>query len=190
MVFSSCLNTMAMLKYRHQMNYHANNTMSFSPVISSFYLETKAFEDLTLLEFYAVAKLRQDVFILEQQSIYQDLDGLDQQARHVMCYADATKQVLTAYARYRSLAAKNDIATTVQIERMVVASAWRGQGLGEKIMHTMLQEIDIRHASCEVSLSAQLSAQGFYHKLGFINHGDIYDDGGIDHIGMLKKTHQ
>jgi len=188
MLFSSCLNAKAVLKYAHQMNHHANNRMSFSPVISSFYLETKAFSALSLGEFYAVAKLRQDVFILDQQSFYQDLDGFDQHAQHFMCYANASKQELTAYARYRCLPAQNEVSTTVQIERMVVAAQWRGQGLGETLMQAMLQDINIRHVSCEVRLSAQLTAQAFYHKLGFVSQGDIYDDGGIDHICMFKKT--
>lgn len=170
------------------MSHHANNRMSFSPVISSFYLETKAFLALSLGEFYAVAKLRQDVFILEQQSFYQDLDGFDQQAQHFMCYTNAPKQVLVACARYRCLPAQHDVSTTVQIERMVVAAQWRGQGLGETLMQAMLQDINNRHAPCELRLSAQLTAQAFYHKFGFVSQGDKYDDGGIDHICMLKNT--
>lgn len=149
---------------------------------SHFYIQRSCFSELSLPQFYQLAKLRQDVFILEQQSIYADLDGLDQQASHFLCYP-ATGSELVGYARYR----QSDVTQSINIERVVLTQAIRGKGLGKQLMHTMLADITQRYPGSLVSLSAQTQVQAFYQALGFVAQGDTYDDGGIEHITMHSQ---
>ena len=148
---------------------------------SSYYIHRACFSALTLEQFYQVAQLRQDVFILEQQSIYSDLDGLDQQAMHFLCFpAQQPDAQLVGYARYR----QGHQAHEFKIERVVLAKAARGTGLGKRLMQTLLGDIQQQCPKPLISLSAQLDAQAFYQLLGFVAQGDSYDDGGIEHITM------
>ncbi|MEP7703062.1 GNAT family N-acetyltransferase [Paraglaciecola sp. 25GB23A] len=159
--------------------------MNNSPKISSHYMQRAKFEMLTVQQFYLVAKLRQDVFIVEQQSIYTDLDGLDQEAMHYLYWSSSQIDAeLIGYARYRQLPSANDF----QIERVVFSPAWRGKGIGTLIMRTMLQDIKAEHQHAQIKLSAQIEAKLFYHKLGFLAEGESYVDGGIEHITMYYQV--
>jgi ElaA protein len=153
------------------------NTINHSP----YSIQRAGFSELSLSQFYALAKLRQDVFIIEQQSIYSDLDGLDSDAIHFLCWpTKALAPQLLAYARYRFCVAGKE----VKIERVVCRDVARGQGLGKQLMLQILQDIKTQHTGIKISLSAQIEAQAFYQALGFIAHGERYDDGGIEHITM------
>ena len=151
---------------------------------SAIYIQRAGFAELSLNQFYALAKLRQDVFIVEQQSIYVDLDGLDSEAKHFLCWSSAQADAqLIGYARYRVCAAQEQI----KIERVVLAAAARGQGVGKLIMQTILQDIDVQQVGAQISLSSQVAAQTFYQALGFVAQGESYDDGGIEHITMYYQ---
>jgi ElaA protein len=143
---------------------------------------TKTFKQLTKDELYALAKLRQEVFIVEQNSVYLDLDNCDQEAMHFLEYD--TQNRLIAYARYRKVSE----AEEVKIERVVLALQARGQGLGNSLLVAMLEHIRNAYPSVKVTLSSQTDASKFYQKLGFVEYGDVYDDGGIMHIGMIYRV--
>lgn len=139
----------------------------------------KTFEELSKDELYALAKLRQQVFIVEQKSIYSDLDDYDQEAVH---YLDVDPQDnLIAYARYRKISQLDE----VKIERVVVTAWGRGLGLGKSLLVTMLQDIQGEYPVAKITLSSQIDASAFYQRLGFVEFGEVYDDGGIMHIGMV-----
>lgn len=155
--------------------------MNYSLDTSTYYLQRAQFNELSLNDFYQVAKLRQDVFIIEQQSIYNDLDGLDAVARHYLYWSSrAQDAVLIGYARYRY----DESGQQYKIERVVLSQKSRGRGVGQSLMLTMIQDIRANHHSATISLSAQLVALTFYQRLGFEALGDSYDDGGIEHITM------
>lgn len=139
----------------------------------------KTFEQLSRDDLYAIAKIRQDVFIVEQNSVYVDLDGLDQEAIHYLL--EDQKKLLIGYGRYRVLA----LSKQVKIERVVLLKQHRGKGKGESLINTMLQDIKATFVDFKIALSAQTTACEFYHRLGFVEFGEPYDDGGIEHIGML-----
>ena len=148
---------------------------------SSYYIHRACFSALTLEQFYQVAQLRQDVFILEQQSIYSDLDGLDQQAMHFLCFPTQQPDApLMGYARYR----QGNQAHEFKIERVVLTKTARGTGLGKRLMQTLLADIQQQYPEPLIGLSAQVDAQAFYQSLGFVAEGDSYDDGGIEHVTM------
>jgi len=141
----------------------------------------KTFEELSKDELYALAKLRQQVFIVEQNSIYSDLDDYDQTAIH---YVDFDPQEnLIAYARYRKILQFDE----VKIERVVLASQARGLGFGKSLIITMLTDIQGEYPLAKITLSSQIDASEFYQRLGFVEFGEAYDDGGIMHVGMVYQ---
>ncbi len=141
----------------------------------------KSFEELTKAEVYAVAKLRQQVFIVEQNSIYSDLDDHDQSSTHYLD-VDQTGQ-LKVYGRFRHTQSQSE----VKIERVVLDKSARGKGLGKQLMKRMLKDILAEFPKNKIVLSAQLEVREFYASLGFIAQGTPYDDGGIDHIQMFYQ---
>lgn len=143
---------------------------------SMFKIKCQAFNALNLEQLYAILKLRQNVFILEQRSIYADVDDADQASLHLCAYA-ANK--LVGYTRLRA-----QDPQVYKIERVVCLKEVRGQGLGQKLMHAALNKITSLAPGAAVRLSAQTEALAFYQTFGFIPQGQSYDDGGIEHMDM------
>lgn len=146
---------------------------------SAFNIECRVFSDLSLAQLYEILKLRQDVFVLEQRSIYADVDDSDQVSLHLCVYDDNT---LVGYTRLRALDKEH-----YKIERVVCIKEYRGQGVGHKLMQTSLSKISILAPRCEVILSAQTEALAFYQSYGFVARGRAYDDGGVEHMDMFLQ---
>lgn len=160
--------------------------MANSLLISSGCMYRKTFKELSKDELYALLKLRQQVFIVEQNSIYSDLDDYDQEAIH---YLETDQQdKLIAYSRYRKISHCDDAKSDeVKIERVVLATQARGLGLGKSIITAMLKDIQDEYSLAKITLSSQVEACEFYRRLGFVEYGEVYDDGGIMHIGMVYQ---
>lgn len=137
------------------------------------------YDALTRDQLYAILQLRQSVFIEEQQSIYPDIDGCDQQALHWCIHND---QELAAYARVRSV----NTAGQYKIERVVNHPHYRGQGLAKSLMQAILEHLQQDRQLSRITLSAQLEVLGFYQQFGFQAMGEPYDDGGILHKQMHR----
>lgn len=133
---------------------------------------------LTIQQLYQLLKLRNEVFIVEQNCAYQDIDGKDLIAdnRHIMAWQD---NHLVAYARILS----ND--NSLAIGRVIISPKSRGIGLGYQLLEQAINACK-KHWSTElpIYLSAQAHLQKFYGSFGFIAEGDIYDEDGIPHIKM------
>ena len=142
------------------------------------------FEAFCLDTLYEMLSLRDRVFVVEQQSIYGDLDGLDQCALHV-CGRDSDGR-LQAYARL--IPPGHKYADAVAITRVVVEPGMRGRGIGQVLFREALQQCEHRFAGHAQKLSAQLTACGLYQAFGFTQVSDPYDDGGILHVDMLRTT--
>ena len=140
------------------------------------------FDGFSLAGLYEMLRLRDQVFVLEQQSIYGDLDNLDQSAWHV-CGRDA-QGMLRAYARL--LAPGDKYPDAVAITRVVVDPALRGQGVGQALMAESLRQATLLFPACTLKLSAQIAAQGLYQSFGFVVASPPYDDGGILHCDMTR----
>jgi ElaA protein len=145
-------------------------------VTSTFNIQLRVFSALSLGQLYAILKLRQDVFVLEQRSFYEDVDDDDQTSWHLCIYDD---DKLVGYTRLRALKPQG-----YKIERVVCAKEYRGRGLGHKLMEAALKKISTLAAGCKVTLSAQTEALAFYQAYGFVAQGRAYDDGGIEHMDM------
>ncbi|AHF79002.1 Putative GCN5-related N-acetyltransferase [Sodalis praecaptivus] len=130
---------------------------------------------------YQLLSLRSAVFVLEQQCLYADMDGLDMQGdnRHIAGFDESG---LVACAR---LLVQRD---AVSIGRVVIAPRARGLGLGGRLMHQALASCAARWPEKPVTLSAQAHLQAFYRALGFAAVTDIYDEDGIPHIGMRRPS--
>lgn len=142
----------------------------------------KTFEQLTKHQLYTLLQLRQRVFIQEQQSIYDDIDGLDFTAVHVI--ASQSSDDIAGYTRLRI----DEKSHRAFIERVVMAPQSRGSGAGHKLMKAVIEYCTVQYSAFMVQLSAQIEVLDFYRKLGFVEQGEPYDDGGIMHKTMVLKS--
>lgn len=141
----------------------------------------KTFEELSNTELYQIMRLRSEVFVVEQDCVYQDLDNKDQKALHVL---GIKKQNIVAYTR---IFKPGDYFTHTSIGRVVVKKKERKFGYGKVIMEASLVEIDKRFPKSPIELSAQTYLVKFYNDLGFKASGEEYLEDDIPHIKMIKK---
>ena len=144
-------------------------------------IATKTFPELTTEELYAILQLRSEVFVVEQHCAYQDLDGKDQKALHVI---GTQNEQLVAYTR---VFGPGDYFKEASIGRVVVKPSERKHGYGREIINASLKAIKNSYRTTTVHLSAQAYLKKFYNSLGFEQVGEGYLEDGIPHIGMLKK---
>lgn len=137
----------------------------------------KPYHELSTDELYDILALRCQVFIVEQQCLYVDLDYRDQNAIHLMGYAD--KQLL-AYARILPHADES----MMSIGRVLTATDARSKQYGKTLMQQALNYLNKHYPGVKVSISAQHYLIKFYQSFGFETQGDIYDEDGIPHIRM------
>lgn len=140
----------------------------------------KKFGELSVEELYQVLRLRSEVFVVEQDCPYQDLDNADQQALHLL---GLTTEGLAAYTRLFAPGVKSDMAS---IGRVVTAAFARGTGLGRQLMKRSIAEVEAQWGKVPVRISAQQYLQKFYESLGFVQKSDIYLEDNIPHIEMVK----
>ena len=141
--------------------------------------QTSSFSDLTNTELYAILRLRQEVFVVEQRSIYIDLDGRDLQARHMSCWEG---DALIAYQR---LLAPGLVYPESAMGRIVVCPRARGDRLGRELVQRGLEHNLSRWPQHDVRINAQAYLETFYRDLGFVVDSDEYEEDGIPHLQML-----
>lgn len=144
-------------------------------------IEIKAFNELTLNSLYEVLQLRAEVFVVEQNCPYQDVDGKDQKAMHILGYH---KEQLVAYTRVFEPGYYFDNAS---IGRVVVRENARQYGFGKDIMKASIAFIEDTLDLSTIELSAQTYLKKFYNDLGFQEIGEGYLEDDIPHIRMLKN---
>lgn len=137
----------------------------------------KTFNELTTTELYEIIKLRTEVFVLEQTSIYQDLDDLDKIATHYYILNE-DKKVIT-YARFIPEGYKYE---TASFGRVVTKKEERRKGISKTLLEYLMSNHQV-----PLTISAQIQAQPFYEKLGFIETEDKYLEDGIPHVKMIRK---
>ncbi|HEY0977580.1 MAG TPA: GNAT family N-acetyltransferase [Flavobacteriales bacterium] len=139
-----------------------------------------AFDALTVHELHDVLRLRTDVFVVEQNCAYAEVDGADPTALHVM--GRTTDGALAAYARV--LAPGSD--GLPHIGRVVVHPDHRGAQHARQCMQQALDAVIRTYGSPRCALSAQAHLEGFYASLGFQATSAVYPLDGIPHIDMRK----
>jgi len=148
----------------------------------SLRINIKTFSELTTTELYDVLQLRSEVFVVEQDCVYQDIDGKDQKALHVLGYKDET---LVAYTR---IFKPGDYFKEASIGRVVVRQNERAFKYGYAIMETSISAINTQFKAITIKISAQEYLKTFYTNLGFQQQGNPYLEDGIPHIAMYKNN--
>jgi len=141
----------------------------------------KPFNELSILELYNLLQLRSEVFVVEQDCVYQDIDGKDQKALHVIGYKNDR---IVAYTR---LFKPGDYFKASSIGRVIVVKNQRQFKYGYDIMEASIKAIKTHFNVTEIKISAQCYLKKFYNNLEFFEVGDEYLEDGIPHIGMLYK---
>ncbi|GAB4153695.1 MAG: GNAT family N-acetyltransferase [Winogradskyella sp.] len=143
-------------------------------------IQTKSFDQLNTKELYDLLQLRSEVFVVEQDCVYQDIDGKDSKALHVLGY---NKKQLVAYTRVFK---PGDYFKEASIGRVVVKEDQRQYGYGYNIMNASIEAVKNYFKTSDIRISAQTYLKTFYNNLGFKEVGEEYLEDGIPHINMLK----
>jgi ElaA protein len=143
-------------------------------------IRIKKFKNLELNELYELLRLRSEVFVVEQNCVYQDLDGKDQKAFHLLAYQNEN---LVGYTR---IFTPGCYFKEASIGRVLVAEKSRNLGLGYQIMKASIEFINKELSETSIHISAQTYLKNFYNNLGFKEIGEEYLEDGIPHINMLK----
>lgn len=144
-------------------------------------IEIKRFKELSVIELYKSLTLRNEVFIVEQNCVYQDLDGCDDKALHIMLFENDD---LAAYARIFDKGIK---FPTASIGRVVVSPAKRNLKLGHVLVNAAIQAIHENFKTEEITISAQEHLQKFYAAHGFVTTSEMYLEDDIPHVEMQIK---
>ena len=145
--------------------------------------EFKLLSELTNNELYDILQLRSEIFVVEQNCVYNDLDGLDKQAIHQFLKKDGE---IVAYSR---LLPPGTRFSEYSIGRVVVKETERGTGLGIQMMEEAKNFILNEWKATSIKVSAQRYLQKFYENLGFKVVSDMYLEDGIPHYEMLLEFH-
>jgi ElaA protein len=143
----------------------------------------KSFSEFSIDELYDVLQLRSEVFVVEQDCVYQDLDGKDKKALHVIGTNDEGNVV--AYTR---LFDAGDYFEKASIGRVVVSDKARAFGYGHDIMKASITAIEAHYNTKNIKISAQTYLKKFYESHGFAQIGEEYLEDGIPHIAMVINS--
>lgn len=143
--------------------------------------QCKPFVALNSFELYAILRLRNEVFVVEQNCVFQDADNKDQQSYHLMgCIGDH----LAAYTR---IVPKGVAFPYNSIGRVITSPLNRRDGAGKALMQKSIEVCEELFGKDTIKIGAQLYLKKFYEAFGFVQTGDVYDEDGIDHIHMLRQ---
>lgn len=142
----------------------------------------KKFETLTPYDLYNIMWLRNEVFVVEQNCVYQDADYKDQKGWHLMGLDEEDK--LMAYVRLlpSGVSYKNEPS----IGRVVTNPVARGTGAGKELMKEAIKQCGLLFGETDIKIGAQFYLLKFYQSLGFEQTGDIYLEDGIEHVEMIR----
>lgn len=140
----------------------------------------KKFGALTPAELYSFLQLRSEVFVVEQNCVFQDMDNRDPACYHLMLYQG---DHLVAYAR---IVPPGVYYNEMSIGRVITKLSARGTGLGRILMEESIAKCYELFGQDAIRIGAQCYAQKFYNQLGFFADGEVYDEDGIPHIQMVK----
>lgn len=142
-------------------------------------IESTTFHELSLSRLYEILAFRTEVFVVEQQCAYQEVDDQDQAALHIL---GTEGNQLVAYAR---VVAPLGNSVMPSIGRVAVHKDFRGKGFGRKIFTEALQQARSKYPHQDIKVQAQTYLESFYASFGFTTISEPYPDEGIWHIDMI-----
>jgi len=140
--------------------------------------KTKIFNELSTQELYQILRLRSEVFVVEQNCVYQDIDNKDQKALHLFGILEGE---IIAYSR---LFKPGDYFEFSSIGRVVVAEKYRDKNFGHELIDKSIFEINNLFKAQNITISAQLYLKKFYESHGFVATSETYLEDDIPHIEM------
>jgi ElaA protein len=143
-------------------------------------LEVKAWDQLSRKEINDIFSLRSEVFVVEQECIYQDIDGKDEKADHVLLIIN---NELVGYTRVFN---ENIYFKEASFGRAVVKKNYRGEGYGHLLVEKSLEHLKTNKQS-PIKISAQSHLKEFYSSHGFVAKGEEYMEDGIPHTAMYYR---
>lgn len=147
-----------------------------------------AFNDLSASRLYALLQLRTEVFVMEQNCPFQDMDGTDDQAMHLLGYAvsgnTGGQDELVACARLFPAGIKYAEAS---FGRVITRQSHRGLGLGHVLVDEAIRSVLALWGAQTIRIAAQARLEAFYQKHGFVSDGVVYVEDGIDHLDMVRR---
>jgi ElaA protein len=144
----------------------------------------RSFRELANVELYEVLAARQQVFVLEQQCFYNDFDGLDPGAHHLLGWRTADgKRELAAYLRCLAPGAKYE---EMSLGRVLTSMAARRSGAGRELLARGIEYAERQHPGHRIRIGAQQYLEKFYQGFGFATISEPYDEDGIMHVDMLR----
>lgn len=150
--------------------------------MDNYTIYIRIFQHLESKELYEILQLRSEVFVMEQNCIYKDMDDWDFDADHLFI---KNKGKIVSYARILKPGTRFPFFS---IGRVVVSKNERGKKLGKRIVQTAIDEIHRIYGSKEIKISAQQYLRKFYEDLGFVVVTEMYLEDGIPHYGMLYQN--
>ncbi len=144
------------------------------------------FDALSREQLYALLRLRSEVFVVEQNCVFQDMDGLDNQAMHLLgTRLVAGAPELIAYVRCFPKGVTFDEAS---IGRVVTRQSARGGGLGHVLMDEAIKALEAQWGAQAIRIGAQAHLKDFYGRHGFVDVGKPYVEDGIPHLEMVRPA--
>lgn len=141
----------------------------------------KKFDELTPHQLYAIMQLRNEVFVVEQNCVFQDADDKDQECYHLMGFVE---DKLAAYTR---LVPPGVIYPEISIGRVVTSPIVRRSGAGKELMQKSIDSCYQLFDNLPIKIGAQLYLKKFYESFGFRQISDVYLEDNIEHIYMRKE---
>lgn len=139
-------------------------------------------DELSSRQLYAVMAARSDVFVVEQNCVYRDLDGRDAEAMHLIAWSGA------AVAAYTRVLAPGAAFAEPSIGRVLTTHAFRGGGLGRELFAKSVAQVEALYPGRSIRIGAQSHLERFYGSFGFAKASAEYIEDGIAHIEMVKAA--
>lgn len=149
---------------------------------SSYQTYDKPFSELSPNELYAIMRLRNEVFVVEQNCVYQDADGKDPFCHHLLIRENET---LVAYTRLLPKGLSYD--SHMSIGRVVSSPSHRKKGIGKLLMRLSIEACHRLFGEGPIRIGAQLYLKNFYESFGFVQTGEMYLEDNIEHIEMTRE---
>ena len=149
------------------------------------HFECRHFASLSPAQLYAMLVLRSRVFVVEQQCVYLDPDGLDTEAHHLFGWCDDRCTELVCGVR---ILAPGAVYAEASIGRVVTAPEHRGTGAGRVLMEQSIAECTRLFPGVGIRIGAQRYLERFYASFGFVTVSEPYDEDGIEHVTMLRQA--
>jgi ElaA protein len=151
-----------------------------SKITSTLDWQWSALNDLSARQLYAIFAARVAVFVVEQNCAYQELDGLDLDAEHLVVWSG------NDVAAYLRLLGPGTRFAEPSLGRIITTQAFRGSGLGRELLARGVERARLRYPGQAVRISAQRYLEEFYRSFGFETVSEMYLEDGILHVEMLR----